>query len=356
MSLFISAQLRKSVADVTRRKGRSLLVTLGIFIGVFGLTIINSVEDTLVSNFAYTRGYQATQPDFQMAVNRLDPALLPALRAIANVKTVHFTSLLSVCWLPGEAECRVGIDLVSFHDFQQTSAFQLTAGRYPGPGEIVMEQGDRSLQSVAIGDNVTLWDGARSTHATVVGLSRTPGLNPAATGAARAYMSDTGLQQAYDALGAPLESRADGQQIPALQHHILVTFVTAGGQAASAATALQDALRADNVTLLDSGFAPKVNDAELAGINGVFVLLRTLALLAVLLGALLILNTVTTLVTEQTAMIGAMKAIGATRGVVLRGYLLTVAIYSVLATLPGIALGLYAGYLLASTVAPQIPL
>ncbi|HEY7021837.1 MAG TPA: FtsX-like permease family protein [Ktedonobacterales bacterium] len=356
MSRFFSARLRKSLADVTRRKGRTLLVTLGIFIGVFGLTVINSVEDTLVSAFAYTRGYQATQPDFQMTVDRLDPAVLPTLRGVANVKTVQYVSLLSVCWQPGDADCSVGIDLASYPDLQQASTFQLTAGRYPRPGEIVMEQGDRSLHTFSIGDAITLSNAGQSTEAAVVGLARTPGVNPAATGDARAYMSDAGLQQVFEALGAPQETRPDGQQVPALQHHIQVTFVTSGGQAATAATALQETLRAHGVTILDSGFAPKVSVAELDGINGVFVLLRILALLAVVLSALLILNTITTLVTEQTAIIGAMKAIGAIRGAIMRGYLLTVAIYSVLATIPAIALGLYAGNLLASMLAPQIPL
>jgi ABC-type antimicrobial peptide transport system permease subunit len=170
-------------------------------------------------------------------------------------------------------------------------------------------------------------------------------------------MSDTGLQQVNDALGDPQDFRPDGQQLPSLQHHIQITFAVTGGQAAStAATQVRDALRTHGVTILDSGYAPKVSAATLDGISGIFLLLRTLALLAVALSALLILNTITTLVTEQTAIIGAMKAIGATRGAVLRGYLLTVAIYSVLATLPAIALGLYAGNLLASTLAPQIPL
>jgi ABC-type antimicrobial peptide transport system permease subunit len=357
LSRFLSARARKSLSDVTRRKGRTLLVTLGVFIGVFGLTVINSVEETLVSAFAYTRGYQATQPDFQVAVDRLDPALLPTLRAIANIKAVRSTSLLSVCWQPGEAECRVGINLVSDAELQQAQTFQLTAGRYPGPGEVVMEQGDRSLHSFSLGDQVALSTGGSATQATVVGLARTPGANPAATGEALAYMSDAGLQQVNDALGDPQETRPDGQRVPALQHHLQVTFLAAGGQAAStAATMIQDELRAHGVTILGIGYAPKVSAAELEGINGVFALLRTLALLAVALSALLILNTITTLIAEQTAIIGAMKAIGATRGVVVRGYLLTVAIYSVLATLPAIALGLYAGNLLAATLAPQIPL
>jgi putative ABC transport system permease protein len=99
-----------------------------------------------------------------------------------------------------------------------------------------------------------------------------------------------------------------------------------------------------------------VDPSTLNTINGVFVLLRTLALLAVALSALLILNTVTTLVTEQTAIIGTMKAIGGTRGTIIRGYLVSVSIYSLVATLPAVALGLFAGNLLASTLASQIPL
>ncbi len=38
MSTLLSASLHKSLADVTRRKGRTLMVVLGIFIGVLGLT------------------------------------------------------------------------------------------------------------------------------------------------------------------------------------------------------------------------------------------------------------------------------------------------------------------------------
>jgi ABC-type antimicrobial peptide transport system permease subunit len=120
--------------------------------------------------------------------------------------------------------------------------------------------------------------------------------------------------------------------------------------------ALQQVLHAHGVQVLGSGFAPKVNASTLSTIDGVFGLLRTLALVAVVLSTLLILNTVTTLVTEQTATIGTMKALGGTRGAIMRGYLVTVGLYAVLATAPGLVLGLYLGNLLAITLAPQIPL
>lgn len=44
MKLF-SVLTRKAIADVTRRKGRTMLMILGIFIGVLGLTAVNGASD-----------------------------------------------------------------------------------------------------------------------------------------------------------------------------------------------------------------------------------------------------------------------------------------------------------------------
>ncbi len=359
MNSLVSTRLRKSLADVTRRKGRTLLVVLGIFIGVAGLTVINTSDDTLISAFAFTQGYQATQPDFQLTVDRVDPSLLPVLQSVANVKAVQYVSGFGACWQPAQTGCTVSIDIYSTPNLQHIpiTPFQLTSGRYPGIGEIVLEQGDQNLHSVSVGDTVTLHASGQTAQLRVVGLARTPGADPRATGNALAYMSDAGLQQLVAALGNPTITRPDGQQVSELQHHIQVTFQSTNPQLESAAvTALQHTVQAHGVTVLDSGFAPKVDASTLSTIDGVFSLLRTLALVAVALSTLLILNTITTIVTEQTSIIGTMKALGGTRGTIMRGYLLTVGIYSLVATLPALALGLYAGYQLAAALAPQIPL
>ncbi|HLJ81227.1 MAG TPA: ABC transporter permease, partial [Ktedonobacterales bacterium] len=250
MRLIGRASLRKSLTDVTRRKGRTLLVVLGIFIGVFGLTAINFTDDTLVSAFAFTRGYQATQPDFQMTVDRLDPVLRPALQAASNVKAVQYVSSFSACWQPANTGCNVSMDIFSSPDLQHIpiTPFQLTAGRYPGTGEIVMEQGDQSLHGVNIGDIVTLHAGGQTGQVRVVGLARTPGANPTNTGDALAYMSDAGLQQVVTALGNPVDTGPGGQQLARYQHHIQVTFQSTNPQLESTAvTALLHAVQAHGV-------------------------------------------------------------------------------------------------------------
>ena len=82
--------------------------------------------------------------------------------------------------------------------------FQLTGGTYPGVGQIVMEQGDQSLQSVNVGDSITLHTPGHVAEVEVSGLARTPGVSPSTTGDAVAYMSDAGLQQLVSELGNPV--------------------------------------------------------------------------------------------------------------------------------------------------------
>ena len=77
MQDFFRARLHKSIADITRRKGRALLIVLGICIGVFGLTAINITQDQLFAAFAFSVGNQTTRPDVILDVDRLDASLLP---------------------------------------------------------------------------------------------------------------------------------------------------------------------------------------------------------------------------------------------------------------------------------------
>lgn len=81
-----------------------------------------------------------------------------------------------------------------------------------------------------------------------------------------------------------------------------------------------------------------------------------LSIVALLLTALLIINTVSTLVTEQTRMIGTMKALGGTRCVILRSYLISVLLYGVVGTALGLALGVLGGYLFAQFIGNLIVL
>ncbi len=144
MSRFFSARLHKSVADITRRKGRTLLIVLGIFTGVFGLTAINVTQDQLFAAFTFSVGYQTTRPDVILDVDRLDGSLLPALQAVPNVKTVQYETTLQTQWHVARAPGHVDFTITTYPDLRHIplTPFELVSGRYPGAGEIVMEYGD----------------------------------------------------------------------------------------------------------------------------------------------------------------------------------------------------------------------
>jgi putative ABC transport system permease protein len=342
MSQFFSASLRKSLADVTRRKGRTLLVVLGIFIGVFGLTAINTAEGALFAAISFSQSGQATQPDVILDVDHLDPALLPTLQAVADVETVQYQTVFSTQWHVSQAPGHIGMRIASYPDLHHVplTPFQLTSGRYPTAGEIVMEYGDLGLQSFAIGDTVTVDTPQGTAQLRIVGLARTPGHNPAASGNGEGYMSDAGLQQLTAGVGLNPEIAVK------VQSH-----------ADTVAMALQQVLLAHGIAVHGSVVSTGgQTSAPTNAIAGVFSLLRILAIVAVVMSGFLILNTVTNLVAEQTAIIGTMKAAGGTRGAIIRGYLVSVSIFSGLATLPAIVIGVVGGNGLGSYLAGSVPI
>jgi putative ABC transport system permease protein len=352
MGRFIGASLRKSFADVTRRKGRTLLVVLGIFVGVFGLTAISSAEDSLFAALTFSQSGQATQPDITLIVGHLDPELLPTLQSTTDVQTVQYQTVFHSQWHVSQAPGHIAMQITSYPDLHQVplTPFQLTSGRYPNAGEIVMEYGDLGLQRFNIGDTVTVDTAQGTANLRVVGLARTPGQNPASSGIGEGYMSDAGLQQitADVSIGPTRDINTSISLDPEIA-------VNVQNHANTVAMALHQLLLAHGIAvygLITFGYTPPPTNA----IAGVFSLLRILAMVAVVMSGFLILNTVTTLIAEQTSIIGTMKASGGTRGAIMRGYLVSVGIYSLLATLPALVLGLLGGYALSIWLATTVPI
>jgi putative ABC transport system permease protein len=331
---------RKSLRDITRRRLRTMLVVLGIMIGVGGLTAINVASGALYSAFAYSHSERATA-DLVVYADAVERSLAAELGSVPNVEAAMIDTNYRTRWQisapPGHANMRI----IARPDLAHSPLypFQLSDGRYPGEGEIVMESSDRALQTFRIGDSVTITSARGPVSLRVVGLSRT--LGDASAGfslLARGYMSE-------DALAA-----ATGIEKP----NTVSVKVHDAKQARDTLAAIIQHLRDHGVVVLDASI--RDNDFDPTPVNGLFTIMNALSLIALLLTAFLIVNTITTLVGEQTAIIGTMKAIGASRGKVLRGYLTTVAIFAVAGTALGLAAGVVGGYLLTRFLADLITL
>ena len=331
-----SVLLHKSVADVTRRKARTLGAILGILIGVFGLTSITMFQDTYFNALAYTNA-EVHQSDMTFDVQSVDPALAPTLIAVSNVKAIEFQTSDLTSWHIQQAPGQIPLLIAGLPDpaHSDMNKFALLSGRYPGDGEIVLESGDRGLEPFSLGDMVTVDTPLGSQQLRVVGIARTPGIgDPANKGSALGYMSQQAL---FQIMGS---SRPNVIQVRVKdQTQIHVTQAQ-----------LNDVLKAHGVTLVGSTLHVGVGDSQLI-LNNLFNILRILSVVAILVSCFLIVNTITTLLAEQIHIIGAMKAMGGVQQEVFLSYLRSVGIYMLLGTLFGLGLGTAGGYVLASKLA-----
>ena len=347
----MNVHLKKSLADIRHYRGRTLLVVIAIFIGVLGITGISMTEHTLLAALEFSLGGQNSQPDIVMAVDRLQPELQSQLQELPNVKTVQYEKDFTKLWHVQRAPGYLQIKIISYPDLQHVNlgAFELVSGRYPqAADEIMMEYGDKGLENINLGDTLTIDTAQAQMRLHVVGFARTPGSDPAVTEKVQAYMSQAAINQlnaftTLDQPNRPTRLQLVNVKVDTLNHTQAV------------ARALAQTLQAHGVRVLMTG-TPSANALSWDEYAGVFTLSILLVILAIAISTILLFNTITMMVTEQITIIGTMKVLGGTRGRIMLGYLLTVGIYSLLALVPGIVLGLFAGFFLASAVAATIPI
>src|SRR6516225_7437300 len=339
--------LRKALADVTQRKGRTVLVILSILIGVLGLTAVNIANDVIGGAFIFSHD-QSTSPDMVFSGPVVDPSVAAMVLHMPNVAKVQVRSEYHTNWHTTNGTGSASLQINGYADLQhiQLGTFQLTSGRLPGPGEIVMDSRDSVVQEVAPGDMVTITTSSGTASLRVVGLARTLGwATSESTAQATGYMQASALQHIA---GPSTTSGSKAHSGPALDTVIMVK-VRDTHQAMQTAQAIEQALTQAHVKVADASLHDTTS-GELA-INGMLIVIRVLSLIALLLTGMLIINTMTVLVTEQMRIIGTMKAIGGRRGVIMQSYLISVGVYGLVGTILGLAAGIGAGEQLAALFA-----
>jgi putative ABC transport system permease protein len=352
----MSVLLRKSIADVTKRKGRAVLMILGILIGVLGLTAVNVTSDMMGAAFAY--GYDPnTIPDMTFSAPTIPSALINEVAQLPAVGKMQVRTIYQTSWhLGGDANNSVGMLVSGYTDWQhlQIDSLQLVSGRWPtSADEITMDVSDRSLQNIQLGDHVVVDKPGSGGTATlrVVGIVHAAGQFVNARGIQSfGYMDAGALQQlapADQSAVGPRDSIKKGD-LPGSMMEMEIK-ATDQGSVRSLFDTIQQKFTTDNVTLMSAGLRDPSGQTinPQVAITGLLNVIRALAIIALVLVCMMIINIVTVLLAEQVKVVGTMKAIGGTRGTIIRSYLLSVGIYGVIGTVLGVSLGLVVGYQLA---------
>ncbi|HEX6483584.1 MAG TPA: FtsX-like permease family protein [Ktedonobacteraceae bacterium] len=344
----ISVSTRKAIADVTRRKGRTILMILGIFIGVLSLTAINGANDLFSKDLQSGIGNSF---DLFFSLESAPPALVTQMEHTSNVAAMQPRTAYKTTWHLAGNGGTTPFQILGYQDLQhvQAGTLHLISGRLPGPGEIAMDTSDTAYSPVALSDTVTVNTPNRHTVSLrVVGLIRSEGM-AVLIQSAQGYMRLDAFQQVV-----PVSETNQVQQGPPVVLHQFLFNTRNRANNEQTFYAIQSELTSYHVQAAAAAYISQqtLSGAQLS-LNGLSIVFLSLAGMALLLTCLMILTTMNNMLTEQFKTIGTMKAIGATSGRIMRGYLLTVGIYALIGTVLGLALGLFLCTQISNAVAQQ---
>ena len=359
----LNTRLTKIVREILTRKTRTALVVSSIFIGVFGVVTLFSMGDIIVGalegavdidRLAMIRTYVT----LKSSTATPDPAFLDTLRALPGATAAQAMTIYPAYWrLPGEdrfREARI-FGYSEPLDAVPLEPVELVAGRWPQPGqhEIVIERRFASTNGLSVGATLELRDLSgsqdgvtpRAESWTVVGTVFEPYSYPILPGASALIPTRTMLFAAGD----------DAQTIAGLSgfNAVLIRFddfATAQAQTRAFETALTDSSPYVPVTTLVEDPAQNSLIEQTHIMRSV---LSLLAMVALVVSGFLVLNVINAAVFEQRRQIGVMKALGAGEAdhTVMYGGLALA--YGVIGVVPGVLLGVPAGYSAAQNLAPQ---
>lgn len=331
----VSASLRKSITDLSRRRARTgfTVATLALAVASISFLAIPTLIDASMQE--EVRAGRLADATVTMRPLSLTDEQLAALEALPNVAAIEPGIRVNARVLVGER--RAPALVIGVRDFarQGVDVVRLESGRYPGPGEVLADVQDA---------NVGVYDGRVGDSARVVGAGalRIAGVARSLPGGEEVQdenlivlyaTSDTiaalGGERGYDRLAIRLRDTSRAAETVERVRRYLDAVPGFAGFAGL------PALRAP-------GDWPGKEDTEAFA-----DFLSVITLLALLSALVLISNTMTTLVAEQTGEIGIMRAVGARRRQVALVYLRTALLVGLLGALGGVALGIVLANLLA---------
>jgi putative ABC transport system permease protein len=337
-----SALLRKSITDLTRRKARAAFAVLTLAIGVasIGVFALPALSDRMMQReIRATRLADLSVGTKPLSLRGADVAGLRRLPNVAGVQALSFYTTRSEI-----GARRVKTFVIGVPDFsrQEVDVVHVASGRAPGAGEALTEvqNARQGRYDGHAGATLRVFAADGSTLPLRIsgeGRNMTRGL----------LVSDEGAVVLY-ASPATVAALSGTYGYSSLAFRLRDTHAAA----ATATIAAVDAyLRAHTAF---SGFAdlPTVRAPGDWPGKAIFEkfsqLLYVLTALALASALVLILNTMSTLVGEQTHEIGQMKAIGATPRQVAAVYLRTALMLGAIASVAGAALGVAIANLIAN--------
>ena len=328
-------------SDLWQNKARTIQVVLIIGLGAAALGMIVGTRNLVVDVLA--SGWQSINPAMinMFAGPPIDEATIDNLQGIDGLIGVEGYAIVTVEWRLNEEEEWRPATLIARDDYedQRYNRVSLIEGNWPEDRSMVVENSTVDFFAVPTPGQILLKANGRQHLVNIDGSVDDQVVQPPNFG---------GNAQFY----------TTREYLAELTNHTGFNVVLASGaeydpdELTILANEMQDKLEKQGAD--SGGFLPptfeRVADPEKHFfqdiMDGIFLVLGILAVLALFLSLFLVYNTINALVSQQVNQIGIMKAIGARTGQILTTYLLLVMGYSVLALMISLPLGAIGGWIL----------
>jgi len=316
--------------DIWHNKTRTFLAVLSIAAGVFAVGAIFGMSEMLLKNM--DSSHHAVLPTHISASleTLVDRDTLLSLRDVPGVEDVEPLNSVNVLYkLHPDAEWKQGvIQMRDNYEQQKYELLQLRAGHWPdGKNEIAVERMGAQFLNIGIGDSVIFKINEKERVLPITGFIRHPFVPPPQfMDLAFFFMDEQGMER----LGIP-EGKFGA-------FYVRVTPYS-DEYAKEVATLIKDKLAKQNINV--AGFQYEDPDKHWGRtyLDAIIQVQQLLAIICVLISAILVFNTISNLITQQTNQIGILKAIGGRTPNIVGMYLVSALVYGVLAFVIALPLG-----------------
>lgn len=327
--------------DLWRNKGRTLQVVLIIAIGAAAIGMIIATRNLIIPNMQ--RAWQATNP--AMINLFVDPALseaeLLALERVDDVKDVEGFQSSTIEWRvnPADEWQSGGLTARADYEDQTFNKVTLVSGQWPHDQVFAIERGNEEVFGVPASGQIYIRVDDKEYKIETGGQLYNQLVPPAYFGGTAQFYT---TRERYE----DLTDEPDFNQIMAMASVPFEQEVVA-----DIADDLQRQLEKQGKESFSNG-PGRVADPNKHFfqdfLDGLFFLLGVMGGLALILGLLLVYNTVNALISQQVDQIGIMKAIGARTRQIFRLYLTIIFIYGLLALLLAVPVGAVGGWAISN--------
>lgn len=338
----------KTLRDMWLYKARTALVVLAIAVGTAAAGVATTSYFVLRGDLR--DGYRATNPahailDLAGAPGAVDEA--PAGRAAelpevgaAEMRRLDMARLV----LPGGEERPLQLWTLPAAPTIGALFPQADAPIPPPPGTLLLERSAGPVLGIAAGDTATVkLSSGEQFRLPVAGLVNDLAVPPTTV--------QPGVYAYID------ETTAGDLDLPAGYNQLYLTVAAAAPDRAAverAATAVTERLAGDNIMVTRAAIPEPGVHLMQGNVDTGLLMISILGGLTLLLSAFLVTNVMSAVIAQQVPAIGVLKALGSTRGLVLRQYGRMVILFGLMALAPAVPLGLIGAWFMSNMLAEQL--